>query len=240
MLQIFFTALVTIVGGAITLALGQMAVRGAVEPVLELKRLIGNIAFDLDFYANKLFAGSPAEDEWRTAFRKHACSLREKLILILWYRFFAWLLRLPPAYDVLKASYELTGHSNRSTRPGENEGGREDEIKRLLRIKSDTKASVNTRSGTRRFVLVVSILVGFICVWVIPPPLYFQLHKLTAGLPQQYFAFDPDRYLAGVPQRSGLEIATITTAKFFVGLGFIWLIYLLVAFVRRGFTRTTT
>jgi hypothetical protein len=118
MLQIFLTALATIVGGAVTFAIGQMVVRGAVEPALELKRLIGTIAFDLDFYANKLVAGSPEEDEWRTAFRKHACSLREKLTLILWYPFFAWLFRMPPAYDVLKASYELTGHSNQSTRPG--------------------------------------------------------------------------------------------------------------------------
>jgi hypothetical protein len=43
-IQIVLTALATVVGGALTLAVGQIIVRGALEPALELKRLIGTIA----------------------------------------------------------------------------------------------------------------------------------------------------------------------------------------------------
>jgi len=58
-----------------TFAVGQMIVRGAIEPALELKRLIAAIASDLDFYANKFQPGTPFEKEWRDLFRKHSCSL---------------------------------------------------------------------------------------------------------------------------------------------------------------------
>lgn len=135
-MQIFLTALVTVIGGALTLALGQIALRGAVEPALELRRLIGSIAFDLDFYANKLFSGPDDDQAWRDKYRSHACGLREKLNLIIWYGFFAWIFRLPPAADVFKASAELIGHSNRSSRPGEWQDSRDTEIKRLLRIRT--------------------------------------------------------------------------------------------------------
>ena len=69
---------------------------------------------------------------------------------------------------------------------------------------------------------------------MLPPPLYFQFDRFTAGLPQQYFAFDPDRYLAGVPQRSGLAIALITAAKFALGFFFIWLCYVAARFIGGG------
>ena len=48
-LQIAFTALATVIGGALTLVVGQIIVRGALEPALELKGLIGTIASDMDF-----------------------------------------------------------------------------------------------------------------------------------------------------------------------------------------------
>jgi hypothetical protein len=90
------------------------------------------------------------------------------------------------------------------------------------------------RSRTSRVVLVVSIVVGIACVFMLPPPLYFQFGRFTAGLPQQYFAFDPDRYLAGVPQRGGLAIALITAAKFALGFFLIWLCYGVARFIRSG------
>lgn len=69
---------------------------------------------------------------------------------------------------------------------------------------------------------------------VIPPSLYFQFGRFTAGLPQQYFAFDPDRYLARVPQRSGAAIAAIAAVKFVTGFAVIWLAYAVVRYIRRG------
>ena len=61
-MQIFLTALATVLGGALTLALGQILVRGALEPALDLKRLIGTIASDLDFYANRFSPGPDTLD----------------------------------------------------------------------------------------------------------------------------------------------------------------------------------
>jgi hypothetical protein len=54
-MQIVLTAFVTILVGALTLVAGQIIVRGAIEPALELKRLIGTIAHDIDFCANRFY-----------------------------------------------------------------------------------------------------------------------------------------------------------------------------------------
>jgi hypothetical protein len=136
--QIFLTALVTIIGGALTLAVGQIIVRGGLEPALELKRLIGTIASDLHFHANRFSPGTPAEQEWRDLFRKHSCSLREQLNVIVWYPLFERVFRLPPEKDVRAAAAQLLGHSNRAAPPipAPGLGGREDEITKLLRIKT--------------------------------------------------------------------------------------------------------
>ena len=137
-MQIFLTALVTVIGGALTLAVGQIIVRGGLEPAIELKRLIGTIASDLDFHANRFEPGTPAEKEWRDLFRKHSCSLREKLNVIVWYPFFRCVFSLPPKNDVRAAAAQLMGHSNRAHPPvpAPELAGREDAIKKLLRIKT--------------------------------------------------------------------------------------------------------
>lgn len=89
-------------------------------------------------------------------------------------------------------------------------------------------------SRTSRIVLVISLIVGTVCVFAVPPYLYLQLGRFAAGLPQQYPAFDPDRYLAGVPQRSGFAVAGITAIKFALGVLAVWLLYGLARFIRGG------
>jgi len=136
-IQIVLTALATVVGGALTLAVGQIIVRGALEPALELKRLIGTIASDLEFYANKFEPNTPEEKPWRDLFRKHSCSLREKLNVVIGYSIFERLFRLPPEEDVRAAAAKLMGYSNRPAKPHPGfEGLPDNEIKRLLRIKT--------------------------------------------------------------------------------------------------------
>jgi hypothetical protein len=122
----------------LTLAVGQIIVRGGLEPALELKRFIGTIASDLDFYANRFNPGTPEEKEWRDLFRKHSCNLREKLNVIVWYPLFERVFQLPPEKDVRAAAAQLLGHSNRAHPPvpAPELGAREDEIKKLLRIKT--------------------------------------------------------------------------------------------------------
>lgn len=82
--------------------------------------------------------GTPAEKEWRDLFRKHPCTLREKVNVILWYALFERGFNLPPEKDVRAAAAELMGHSNRSAPPipAPGLGGREAEINKLLPIKT--------------------------------------------------------------------------------------------------------
>src|SRR5438034_10989050 len=113
-MQIALTAFVTILVGALTLVVGQIIIRGALEPALELKRLIGTIAHDLDFCANRFLTATPDEQrEWRDRFRKHACSLQEKLTVIIAYPVFENIFHLPPENAIREASHQLIGYSNR-------------------------------------------------------------------------------------------------------------------------------
>ena len=134
-MQIALTALVTILVGALTLVVGQIIVRGAVEPALDLKRLIGTIAHDLDFYANRFsLATHDEQQEWRDRFRKYACSLREKLTVIIWYPilgvFFNYRQRMPfgkqPSVNRVLKSSSRTAVGAFTRR----------QIKELLRIKT--------------------------------------------------------------------------------------------------------
>jgi hypothetical protein len=137
-IQIAITVLATVVGGALTLAVGQIIVRGALEPALELKRLIGTIASELEFYANRFDLNTPEEQQkWRDIFRKHSCSLREKLNVIIGYSIFERLFQLPPEKDVRGAASNLLLYSNRPDKAEPDFGPLPDsEIKRQLRIKT--------------------------------------------------------------------------------------------------------
>jgi hypothetical protein len=131
-LQILLPALGTVFGGIVLF----IVVRGGLWPALELKRLIGTIAHDLDFYANRFLTATPDEQrEWRDRFRKHACSLREKLTVIIAYPIFENIFQLPPENAVREASYELIGYSNRPAEPPW-ERLPDARIKELLRIKT--------------------------------------------------------------------------------------------------------
>ena len=135
-MQIALTALVTISVGALTLLVGQIIVRGALEPALELKRLIGTIAHDMDFYANRFSTATDDEQkEWRDRFRKHACSLKEKLTVIIWYPIFERVFQLPPEKAVSAAAINLVQYSNRPAQPPW-ERLPDADIKKLLRIKT--------------------------------------------------------------------------------------------------------
>jgi hypothetical protein len=147
-MQIALTALITIFVGALTLIAGQIIMRGALENALELKRLIGTIAHDLDFYADRLLQCSSEEQQaWRDKFRKHACSLREKLAFITWYRLFEIIFRLPPK-NAVRDAYQLIGYSNCPASPSECLP--DEKIKELLRIKtSDSTVPRQRDRGAR-------------------------------------------------------------------------------------------
>jgi hypothetical protein len=89
-------------------------------------------------------------------------------------------------------------------------------------------------SRASRIVLVTSIIAGVAFALIIPPHFYFQFDRFAAGLPQQYLTFDPDRYLAGVSQRSGFVIALLTAGKFALGVLVVWLLYGVGCFICSG------
>ena len=117
-MQIVLTALVTILVGVLSLVVGQIIVSGALDHALALKRLIGTIAHDMDFYANRFLQCKPKEQRaWREKFREHAYSLREKLAFIIWYRILQTIFRLPSKNAVREVSDQLFGYSNRPAEP---------------------------------------------------------------------------------------------------------------------------
>ena len=123
MQQAIFTAVLTIIGGAITFALGQMFLKALLDPIVDLKREIGRIAYALDFYDNQRESKAAS-----ARFRDHACRLRELMNTLFLYDVWQPLFGLPKREDVFEASADLIGHSN-----AENF---RDEIKRLLLIRS--------------------------------------------------------------------------------------------------------
>lgn len=139
------TSVATLLAGVVTFVAGQVGLK-LVDPCIDLKKFIGRIAGDLDFYGN---VAGQKEDQVRCAaeiFRKHACELRERLNSILMYDYVGELVGLPPENDVIEASRALIGHSSyliESLLPKDQKPnpkfalhGRRMEIQRLLRIKS--------------------------------------------------------------------------------------------------------
>ncbi len=248
-MQIFLTALVTVIGGALTLALGQILVRGVIEPALKLKRLIGAIAFDIDYYANKFPpVGSPPPDsptaqEWRDIFRKHSCSLCEKLNLVVWYRPFRFLFRLPPRDDVAKAAGELMGHSNRPIKATDPAlAGRDTEIKRLLAIEDLGAPMQRKRRGWFRlgvvlsvFWVALSVLLYFAGIVLYPSPLTNWLSRLYAWVErtpvmERGIEFTP---LYPTPQPWGLLL--FTGLPLFLGWLFFFVIPRSIRWIQDGF-----
>lgn len=139
------TAGATLLAGVVTYVAGQIGLK-LIDPCVDLKRFIGKIAGDLDFYGNVV---GQREDKVLAAadtFRKHACELRERLNSILMYDYFSDLVGLPLEEDVIRASGALIGHHNylletllpKDQRPDPRFAlhGHSIEIKRLLKIKS--------------------------------------------------------------------------------------------------------
>jgi hypothetical protein len=104
------TALFTAAFGLLSYLAGQIILK-LIDPILELRALIGIIAGDLFFYANRSETIT-SDDERMKLFRKHSSSLYEKLYKVLHYdrvyRYFG----LPTRSDVEAAASELIGLSN--------------------------------------------------------------------------------------------------------------------------------
>jgi len=90
-----------------TFALGQMFLKALLDPIIDLKKEVGRIAYALDFFDNQR-----ESDAASMRFRDHACRLRELMNTIFLYDVWQPLFHLPRKEDVYEASADLIGHSN--------------------------------------------------------------------------------------------------------------------------------
>lgn len=105
-LTAFFTVLVFVVG--------QFLQKFILEPVQEQRRLIGEVAFALVFYANvsTRFSAPEEKDEAQKSVRKLSAQLRATLWTIPFYNLLAALHIVPKREAINRASTGLIGFSN--------------------------------------------------------------------------------------------------------------------------------
>jgi hypothetical protein len=134
--KILLTSSLTILVGVTVFVCGQIVVKFFIEPVHELRKLIGEIAFSLNFYANQIYGNYSKTEEAKEVYRKQACQLRGIVHLIIGYEFISGgLYALPPKKDLERASSLLIGLSNEcGQKPAGND--RSSEIRKLLQVES--------------------------------------------------------------------------------------------------------
>jgi len=95
---------------------GQIITKFFIEPIHEQKRLIGEIADSLIFYAN--LYGNPEYPKTEKTYeaskvlRQQASQLRAKTHAIPWYKLWQFLSIVPKGSNVVEASSNLIGLSN--------------------------------------------------------------------------------------------------------------------------------
>lgn len=137
--KILLTSSLTVIGGVLVFVVGQLLGKFVIEPVQELKKLLGEIRFALVFHAQAILTpvGDKAgEDEAQKALRKLSCDLRSKTSAIPFYRGWSMISRgfLPRKENALEASKQLMGLSNSVHQPDRSDknAARISKIERLL------------------------------------------------------------------------------------------------------------
>ena len=113
---ILLTSCLTVLTGTTLFVIGQIVSKFLIEPILEQRRVIGEIAYSLIFYARDYTSPGLGKrdrmDEASEVLRQHASQLRARTHAIPWYGFWALLRRVRKYEDVLEASKRLIGLSN--------------------------------------------------------------------------------------------------------------------------------
>jgi hypothetical protein len=125
--KIIYTSVVTLIGGVILLVIGQLITRLFIDPLLKLRSIIGDIAFNLIYYANIMgnyddTDTAPEKEklkEAKNSFRKLAAEFKVAAYVLPCYRLFYWMRLIPSEKNILEATPNLTGLSNtgRTTSP---------------------------------------------------------------------------------------------------------------------------
>lgn len=110
------TVFLTVLSGVLTFVLGELVLKLVIEPVQEMKKLIGQVAHSLTEHANVIQnSGALAEDKMRATsdhLRKLSAHLEAQLYLVPAYPFTASVFRLPSTAKVIDAAGALIGLSN--------------------------------------------------------------------------------------------------------------------------------
>ncbi len=112
MMSELLTASITVALGFFVFVLGQFTQRLCIEPIQEQKRVIGEIAYLLDYYANVASVTKAGlTEEASRELRRLAGELRSTLRTVLGYRFFEFLRVVEKRDNVMRATSELKGVS---------------------------------------------------------------------------------------------------------------------------------
>lgn len=115
--KILLTSSATALGAVFVFVASQLLGKLVIEPIQDLKKLLGEIRYALVFHAQAILTpvgNVAAEDEAAKTLRKLACDLRSKVGSVPYYEHWAKCSRgfLPTQKDALEASKLLIGLSN--------------------------------------------------------------------------------------------------------------------------------
>ncbi len=140
---VFVTIFATVISGVLVFVLGQIFVKFVIEPIKDLKEVLGEIHFSLVFHAQAIYtpAGDRAgEDAAQKVIRDLASKLRAKTEVIPWYSLCSRISRgfLPPRKNIMDASSQLIGLSNSLKQEDRSEvnHNRVEKIRKLLHFES--------------------------------------------------------------------------------------------------------
>jgi hypothetical protein len=117
LLKIVLTASLTLVGGVILLVTTQVLTRFVVDPLVDFRRLLGDVGHTLVFYSNffhnpSVMASHPEFQQATRECRTLACRLRSFSAAVPLYSSLARIHLVPALSDVHQASGELIGLYN--------------------------------------------------------------------------------------------------------------------------------
>lgn len=137
--KILLTSSLTVFGAVLVFVIGQLLGKFVIEPIQDLKRLLGEIRFSLVFHAQAILTpvgNKESEDEAQKILRKASCDLRSRIGVIPFYNWWSKLSRgfLPRKDNALEASKLLMGLSNSVHQPDRSDknAARVTKIERLL------------------------------------------------------------------------------------------------------------
>jgi hypothetical protein len=88
-MTIILTSVFTIIGGVIVYALGQLLSKFVIEPIVELKKIIGEVSFNLAFHAVTIYTPNGGTSEQfktaREALIKSSCDLSKQVNIVPFY-----------------------------------------------------------------------------------------------------------------------------------------------------------